>query len=189
MWYILLIGTPGAGKGTQAVRLAEKYRGIHCSTGDMFRAQVRAKTMLGKQIQQFVDHGKLVPDTLTIATLEATLAEHPEAKGFILDGYPRTMKQAEALARTQKPMDTLFALHIEISPEVAMQRLQERGKSSDRTDDLSEEKIKKRLEVYETDTLFLLNYYEKQQKLHTIPGETAPETVFANCCKYIDQWI
>jgi len=171
MLNIVLFGPPGAGKGTQSERLIEKYGLVHLSTGDMFRAHIEQNTELGQRVKQILADGMLVPDSVTIDMLEHAVQDHPNAKGFIYDGFPRTVVQAKALddylaAKGQK-IDTV--LQLDVSESVIKERIELRSKVSGRADDAAE-KLLKRINEYFTKTVHVLPYYQEQQKVVTING-------------------
>ncbi len=169
---IVLFGPPGAGKGTQAEVLKEKYDLMHISTGDVFRFNIKNETELGKLAKTYIDRGDLVPDEVTIDMLKAEVEKHTEAKGFIFDGFPRTISQAEALdkflAEKGERINGMVAL--EVPQDLLVQRLLERGKTSGRSDDQDESKIRNRFEEYETKTAPLKDYYEKQNNYYGVDG-------------------
>jgi len=169
---IVLFGKPGAGKGTQATFLKEKYNLQHISTGDVFRYNIKNKTRLGKLAQSYMDKGDLVPDEVTIKMLQDEVEHHPEASGFIFDGFPRTTAQAEALDNflESKDMQIDATIALEADDEVLIQRLLERGKASGRPDDQDETKIRNRFEEYNEKTAPLRQYYEAQGKFHNVNG-------------------
>ena len=140
MLNIVLFGPPGAGKGTQAAKLVDKYSLVHLSTGDIFRANIKGETELGKLAKSYMDKGDLVPDEVTISMLEAEVDKNPQAKGFIFDGFPRTTPQAEALDKflTSKNTAISIMLALDVPNEELIKRLLERGKDSGRADDLDE---------------------------------------------------
>ena len=172
MTNLVLFGKPGAGKGTQAAFLKDKYNLVHISTGDIFRYNIKNETKLGKLAQSYMDKGDLVPDEVTIQMLQEEVEKNPNAEGFIFDGFPRTIAQAEALDAflTSKGMRIHGTLAIEADDEVLIKRLVERGKVSGRTDDQDEEKIRNRFTEYNEKTAPLIAFYQAQGKYHPING-------------------
>lgn len=185
---IVLFGKPGAGKGTQAAFLKEKFNLVHISTGDVFRHNIKNETPLGKLAQSYMDKGELVPDEVTIKMLQAEVEANPQAKGFIFDGFPRTIAQAQALDDFLKNnnMEISGTLGLDADDEVLIQRLLERGKVSGRTDDQDEGKIRNRFAEYNQKTAPLIEYYEKQGKYHAINGIGSIEEITQRLCNQID---
>jgi adenylate kinase len=169
---IVLFGKPGAGKGTQAEFLKTKYNLVHLSTGDIFRFNIKNETELGKLAKTFMDKGDLVPDEVTIKMLQSEVDKNPEVAGFLFDGFPRTLAQAEALDNfLQTKNDAITAtVALEADDEILVQRLLERGKTSGRPDDQDEEKIRNRYQEYNEKTAPLMDYYKKQNKFHAVNG-------------------
>lgn len=169
---VVLFGPPGAGKGTQAEFLKDKYQLVHISTGDVFRYNIKNATELGVLAKSYIDKGQLVPDEVTINMLNAEVDSNPEAKGFIFDGFPRTEAQADALAEllTSKNTAVSAMVALEVDDEVLVERLLERGKTSGRADDADESIIRNRIKVYYAETAILKGYYEKQDKYFGIDG-------------------
>ena len=169
---IVLFGKPGAGKGTQAAFLKEHYRLVHISTGDLFRYNIKNETTLGKLAQSYMNNGDLVPDKVTIDMLEAEVDKNKEAKGFIFDGFPRTTEQAKALDAflTTKNMVISATIALDASDDILVGRLLNRGKTSGRTDDQDEVKIRNRFEEYNAKTAPLQSFYQDQDKFHSIDG-------------------
>jgi adenylate kinase len=169
---IVLFGKPGAGKGTQAEFLKEKYNLVHLSTGDIFRFNIKNDTDLGKLAKTFMDKGDLVPDEVTIKMLQSEVDKNPKADGFLFDGFPRTLAQAEALDAflESKGQKITATVALEANDEILVARLLERGKTSGRPDDQDEEKIRNRYEEYNTKTAPLMNYYKEQGKFHGVNG-------------------
>lgn len=199
---IVLLGAPGAGKGTQAAKLIEEYNLPHISTGDMLRAAVKAGTELGLKAKGYMDAGDLVPDDVIIGLVTERLQEPDTEAGFILDGFPRTSAQAVALdaelSKLERPLDA--ALLIDVDPEVIVGRLCSRrmcrecghiGTVADATcpkcggemyqrDDDNEATVRNRLDVYEKSTSPLIDYYRGCELLVTIDGDRDPEVVYAD---------
>lgn len=169
---VVLFGPPGAGKGTQAEFLKEKYQLVHISTGDVFRFNIKNATELGVLAKSFIDKGQLVPDEVTIDMLNAEVDKNSDAKGFIFDGFPRTEAQAHALGEllVSKRTDVTAMVALEVEDEILVKRLLERGKTSGRADDADESVIRNRIKVYYAETAILKGYYEKQNKYYGIDG-------------------
>lgn len=169
---LVLFGKPGAGKGTQAGLLKEKYNLKHISTGDVFRYNIKNGTALGKLAKSYIDRGDLVPDEVTIDMLKDEVEKNPEAAGFIFDGFPRTAAQAEALDNflESKDMRVDATIALEADDDILVARLLERGKESGRSDDQDETKIRNRFDEYNQKTAPLKAYYEKQGKFHAVNG-------------------
>lgn len=185
---LVLFGKPGAGKGTQAGFLKEKYSLKHISTGDVFRNNIKNGTELGKLAKSYIDNGDLVPDEVTIKMLQDEVEKNPDAAGFIFDGFPRTTAQAEALDNflESKNMKIDATIALEADDEVLIQRLLERGKESGRSDDQDEDKIRNRFEEYNEKTAPLKEYYEGQGKFHSVNGIGGIEEITERLGKVID---
>ncbi|MGM0501340.1 MAG: adenylate kinase [Bacillota bacterium] len=212
---LVLLGPPGAGKGTQAARLKAAYDLPHISTGDIFRAAIKGETELGKKAKEYLDQGKLVPDEVTNGIVKERLAQSDCEAGFILDGFPRTINQAEALDQIMSDLDYSLdaALNIEVSDEVVINRLsgrricsecgatyhvdfnppQEEGICDEcggelyQRDDDTPETIKERLEVYYNQTAEVVDYYQDQDLLLTVDGEQGLDEVFADIKENLTQ--
>ena len=170
---IVLFGKPGAGKGTQASVLKEKFELVHISTGDVFRYNISNQTELGTLAKSYMDKGELVPDSVTINMLADEVDRSiAEAKGYIFDGFPRTTAQAEALDTllSEKGMQVDATIALEADEDELTARLLERGKTSGRTDDTDEIKIRTRFAEYNAKTAPLIEFYKKQNKLHSVNG-------------------
>ncbi|MEM9646901.1 MAG: adenylate kinase [Bacteroidota bacterium] len=169
---LVLFGKPGAGKGTQAGVLKDKYNLKHISTGDVFRYNIKNGTALGTLAKSYIDRGDLVPDEVTINMLKDEVEKNPEAAGFIFDGFPRTAAQAEALDNflESRDMQVNATIALEADDDVLVARLLERGKESGRSDDQDESKIRNRFDEYNVKTAPLKAYYEKQGKFHSVNG-------------------
>ena len=191
MLNLVLFGPPGAGKGTQATRLVEKYHLVHLSTGDIFRSNIKEGTDLGQLAKSYIDKGALVPDEVTIGMLEAEVNSNSNAKGFIFDGFPRTSAQAEALDAFLSSKDTEVSsmLALEVDENELITRLLERGKSSGRADDQDADIIKNRIQVYENETAVLKTYYANQNKFFGIEGVGSIESITLGLCKAIDTLV
>lgn len=189
MTNIVLFGKPGAGKGTQAAFLKDKFNLIHISTGDLFRYNIKNETKLGKLAQSYMDKGDLVPDEVTIQMLQQEVENNPNAEGFIFDGFPRTIAQAEALDAflTSKGMQIHGTLALEADDEILIERLIERGKVSGRTDDQDETKIRNRFVEYNQKTEPLIDYYKKQNKYYAINGIGFIEEITQRLSSTIEQ--
>ena len=185
---IVLFGKPGAGKGTQAAYLKSKYQLFHISTGDLFRHHISNKTALGTLAQSYMDKGDLVPDQVTIDMLKDTVENHPEAKGFIFDGFPRTTKQAEVLDDflRERSMPVTATLALEADDDILVERLINRGKTSGRADDQDEEKIRNRFEEYNNKTAPLRDFYSAQGKFHSVDGIGSIDEITRRLTELID---
>ena len=183
-----LFGKPGAGKGTQAAFLKTSFNLVHISTGDLFRYNIKNETKLGKLAQSYMDKGDLVPDQVTIDMLEAEVDQNPEAEGFIFDGFPRTEAQAAALDTflKSKNMQINATIALEAEDDILVQRLLERGQTSGRTDDQDESKIRNRFEEYNQKTAPLRNYYQGQNKFHSVKGIGTIEEITARLTVLIE---
>ena len=172
MLNIVLFGPPGAGKGTQSERLIHKYGLIHLSTGDIFRANIKGETELGKLAKSYMDQGSLVPDEVTINMLRTEVLKHPDANGFIFDGFPRTNAQAQALDTFLATLNSAISIMLALEVEEAelRTRLLLRGQNSGRPDDVNPEVIQKRIDVYNNETKPVKDFYQKQNKFVSIDG-------------------
>ncbi|MBC7412588.1 MAG: adenylate kinase [Bacteroidia bacterium] len=180
MLNIVLFGPPGAGKGTQSELLIAKYNFKHLSTGDIFRANIKNETELGKLAKSYMDHGKLVPDEVTIQMLEAEVNKANSTVGYIFDGFPRTKAQAHALdaflATKNTSITLMLALEVQ-EPELRT-RLAERAKTSGRPDDAEPSVIQKRIDVYNNETMPVKAYYQTQNKYIGVDGIGTVDAVF-----------
>jgi adenylate kinase len=188
MLNIVLFGPPGAGKGTQAVKLAEKYKLIHLSTGDIFRTNIKRETELGNLAKSYMDKGNLVPDDVTIKILESEVNKHPYSKGFIFDGFPRTISQAKALDKflASKNLFLSMTLALEVDEEELTKRILLRGKESGRMDDQDDNIVRNRVKEYNNKTAPLKNFYQKQRKLRTVKGIGSVDEIFLKLCTEIE---
>lgn len=185
---IVLFGPPGAGKGTQSEHIIQKYGLKHISTGDLFRKHLGEGTQLGKEARSYMDNGKLVPDEVVIGMVDETINEHKDAPGFIFDGFPRTVAQAEALDKLLADHDTSIACMIELDvpQDELKKRLLERGKTSGRADDQNEEKINVRIGEYLTKTVPVAKFYAGQDKNCKINGVGSVEGIFGDIVEAMD---
>lgn len=189
MLNLVLFGPPGAGKGTQSEKLIKKYQLVHISTGDIFRSHIKNQTTLGQQVNQIIADGNLVPDSVTIAMLEEEIKKNPQAKGFIFDGFPRTVAQAEALDTFLESINERITgvLALDVTEEELKQRIAKRQEISGRADDAAD-KLTKRIEEYFSKTIHVLPYYEAQGKLSKVNGIGDIEDIFQSLTAIIDTY-
>jgi adenylate kinase len=189
MFNLILFGPPGSGKGTQSEKLIAKYGLKHLSTGDLLRNEINRQTPLGKEAQNFMDKGQLVPDEVVIGMISSALDENPNAKGFLFDGFPRTPAQAKALDKLLKlkkaPIVAMLAL--DVSEEELIKRLLKRGETSGRSDDNNEQVIRARIVEYRNKTAIVADYYTQFDKVVMIKGEGTVEEIFERICTEIDK--
>lgn len=190
MLNLVLFGPPGAGKGTQSQNLIEKYQLVHLSTGDILRGEIVQGTTLGIEAKKLMDDGKLVPDEVVIGMISNKLDSNSAAKGFIFDGFPRTVAQAEALDALLKSKDEKISgmIALQVEETELEKRLLLRGKDSGRPDDANPDIIKKRIVEYNSKTAPVANYYEQQGKLTNVNGVGSIEEIFSNICQVIDNY-
>jgi adenylate kinase len=186
---LILFGPPGSGKGTQAAKLVEKYNLVHISTGDLFRYEMGNNTPLGLKAKAYMAKGELVPDEVTIGMLRNKVEAHPDANGFIFDGFPRNILQAEALDKLLHELETsvtaLVALHVD--DEEIVRRILLRGQTSSRADDNDEDIIRKRILVYKNETTPVFDFYAQQGKSYHIEGVGNIPDIFQRLTVLIDQ--
>ena len=189
MLNIVLFGPPGAGKGTQSQLLIEKYSLVHLSTGYILRGEIAKGTELGLKAKTIMDRGDLVSDDIVNGMIKSILENNPNAKGFIFDGFPRTTAQAESLDSMLSDLNTSIKamLSLVVNDDELTKRLLERGKSSGRADDANESIIRNRINEYNTKTAPLKDYYNAQNKLHTVEGIGSIEDINIKLCDSIDQ--
>ena len=191
MFNIVIFGKPGSGKGTQANFLKEKYNLYHISTGDLFRKNISNQTKLGIEAKSYLDNGDLVPDSVTIKMLENEVLSNKEVNGYIFDGFPRTLNQAESLD------DFLSSINLKINATIALDvnedelitRLLDRGKTTNRSDDQDIEKIKNRFNEYNTKTSILINFYSKQDKFFSVDGKGSVNDITLRLFALVDSLI
>ena len=203
--YLVFLGAPGAGKGTQATRVCEKYNIPHISTGDILRANIKASTPLGVEAKGYIDKGLLVPDEVVIGLVKQRLQEADCQKGYLLDGFPRTIQQAKALSEFSK---ITHAINIAVDERLVVKRIAGRrmckcgesyhvswydkdvcakcGEKLYQRDDDKEETVKSRLEVYKSQTAPLIEYYEKMGVLKDVDGAKDMNEVFADIVRILD---
>ena len=189
MTNLVLFGPPGAGKGTQANFLKEKYNLVHISTGDVFRFNIKNETALGMLAKSFIDKGELVPDQVTIDMLNAEVEKNADANGFIFDGFPRTNAQAESLDKLMEAKDSQInaMIALEVDDEILVGRLLERGKTSGRPDDADESIIRNRITEYYNKTAILKDYYNAQDKYFGVDGVGSIEDITVRLSTAIDR--
>jgi len=172
---LLLIGAPGAGKGTQAERLSERFGIAHISSGDLLRQHVKDQTALGQTIKSYVDQGDLVPDAVVMDMLRKPVVAAAETGGYVLDGFPRTVEQAKAAFQVAQALgaEVQAAVHLDVPHDQLVRRLLSRGRGSDDT----EEVIEHRLQVYLDNTVPLLDYYAGREWMFAVDGSQPPDGV------------
>lgn len=191
MLNLILFGPPGAGKGTQSKKIIEKYSLIHLSTGDLLRSEVAAATPLGLKARDLMSQGKLVPDEIVVGMIDNKLKSNPDAKGFVFDGFPRTVAQAEALDKilTDNGQSISQMVELKVDDQELINRILERGKTSGRPDDQHEGLIESRLEVYKTETAPVADHYKTQGKYAEIEGVGTIDNIFDSLCSKIDALV
>lgn len=190
MLNIVLFGPPGAGKGTQSQKLINTYHLIHLSTGDLLRSEIAAGTELGLRAKALMDQGILVPDEVVIGMIDTKLKENKNAAGFIFDGFPRTVRQAESLDALLEQNNTAISgmIALEVNEEELTKRLLLRGQTSGRPDDQNEELVRKRVQEYNTKTAPVAGYYANQGKYHAINGIGEINEIFTEICEIVDAY-
>ena len=186
----VLFGKPGSGKGTQAEHLSEKYKLYHISTGDLFRKNISQNTNLGLLAQSYMDKGELVPDEVTIKMLENEIKENSQSKGFLFDGFPRTIAQAESLDKFLKSIDMQInaTIALDVDEEELISRIIDRGKTSNRSDDQDIEKIQNRFNEYNMKTSILSRYYKDQKKFFEVDGSGTVDEITKRLFDLIDSF-
>jgi adenylate kinase len=190
MLNLVLFGPPGAGKGTQSQKLIEKYNLVHLSTGDILRAEITNGTELGLEAKKLMDQGVLVPDEVVIGMISNKLDANKDANGFIFDGFPRTVAQAEALDKLLETKSTSISVMValDVDDQELEKRLLNRGKDSGRPDDANPEIIRKRIEEYNSKTAPVANYYKSQAKFTGINGIGTIDEIFSAICSVTDKF-
>lgn len=191
MLNLILFGPPGSGKGTQSQLVIEKYGLIHISTGDLLRHEIRKATPLGREAKNFIDKGELVPDEVVTGMLGTVLENHPDAKGYIFDGFPRTGAQAGALDQLLALRKTAITLvlALDVPEDELVRRLLERGKTSGRTDDANEKVIRARIEEYHKKTAPVADHYAKAGRFKKVKGDGTIEETFELLREKIDPLV
>jgi len=189
MFNLILFGPPGSGKGTQSDKLVAKYGLVHLSTGNLLREEIATKTPLGLQAMGFMDKGQLVPDEVVIGMVDSHFDNHKDAKGFLFDGFPRTVAQAKALDKLFELKKTGInkVLILDVDEDELIKRLVYRGKTSGRSDDADENIQRKRQEVYKSQTLPVAEYYARSKKVSHVDGMGEINEIFERLCSHIDK--
>ncbi len=187
MLNIILFGPPGSGKGTQSEFLREKYHLTYISTGQILREEIAAETEVGLQVKDLISKGNLVSDEIVAQIIEKRLSDNPNAAGFLFDGYPRTVRQAEILDDMMQKYHLGLAgvLSLEVPENLLIERMLERGKTSGRADD-NIESIKHRFVEYDAKTKPVLDFYEKKGKLHAVNGVGSIPEIFERLCQAVE---
>lgn len=189
MFNLILFGPPGSGKGTQSQKIIENYSLIHLSTGDLLRREIAAKTPLGQEAARLMAKGQLVPDEVVIGMIDSSIEKNGGAKGFLFDGFPRTIAQAEALDKllALKKTGIHKVLALEVSEEELVKRLLKRGETSDRPDDRDESIIRKRFLVYKNETEAVGQHYDELKKFERLNGEGSVDEIFEALRTHIEK--
>ncbi len=188
MFNLILFGPPGSGKGTQSEKIISMYSLHHLSTGDLLRSEISSQSVLGLEAKKYMDHGQLVPDEVVIGMISSALDNHPNANGFLFDGFPRTYAQAEALDKLMelRGQQISVMLALEVSEEELVKRLLKRGETSGRTDDNNEQVIRARIVEYRNKTAAVADYYKQFDKVVMVKGEGSIDSIFKSLCSEID---
>lgn len=186
MFNLILFGPPGSGKGTQAIKIAEKYGWIHVSTGDILRAEVKQGTPLGLKVKAVMEAGALVSDELLIDIMESVFRKNRNTGGFVLDGFPRTLNQAMELDKMLMKLGTKVSLvlSLDVDEEELVKRLLKRAQEQGRKDD-TEDVIKNRLVQYHQHTKRLIDYYKEKKLLTNVMGVGSIDEIFSTLCQSI----
>ena len=179
MLNIVIFGPPGAGKGTQSDKIIKEYNVCHISTGDLFRWHTSNDTELGKQVKEIMNNGKLISDDITIAMLRQEVEKNSSASGFLFDGFPRTVPQAEALDELMKYLKTEIhvVIELDVTENEVRHRVSRRKKLEDRADD-ADDKLERRIQEYFNKTVHVLPFYKKQGRLNTVNGIGEIDNIF-----------
>ena len=187
---IILFGPPGSGKGTQSEKLVFQYQLKHLSTGDLLRSEIAAQTALGMAAKGFMNEGKLVPDEVVIGMIDSCIDANSEVKGFLFDGFPRTVAQAKALDEllAKKSSSISTVLFLQVNEDELIKRLVKRGETSGRADDADPVVQRKRQDVYKNETLPVSDYYKQFNKVVNILGEGSIDDIFQSLCTEINKF-
>ena len=191
MFNLILFGPPGSGKGTQSENIIAANGLQHLSTGNLLRSEIANQTTLGLKAKTLMDAGQLVPDEVVIGMVDNFMSAHPEAKGFLFDGFPRTTAQCVALDELlkQKGNEINVVLALEVGEEELVKRLLGRGATSGRSDDTNETVIRARIKEYNDKTTAVATYYAQFNKVVNVKGEGSVESIYADLKKEIDTRI
>ncbi|MDR2065830.1 MAG: adenylate kinase [Prevotellaceae bacterium] len=189
MKHILLFGPPGAGKGTQAQLLVDKYKFTHLSTGDMLRDEIKRATEIGLKAKKIIDSGQLVPDEIVAEMVRLLIKNMKDNTGIIFDGFPRTLAQARKLDEimNDEKQEIAMMIAIDVHDEEIIKRILERGKISQRSDDRDIDIIKNRIDTYNRQTAILADYYKQQKKFKSVDGTGNIEDIFEKICKLMEE--
>ncbi|HTF28248.1 MAG TPA: adenylate kinase [Flavitalea sp.] len=189
MFNLILFGPPGSGKGTQSEKLIEKYGLMHLATGNILREELANQTELGLSAKRYMDKGQLVPDEVVIGMIRSAIEHNPQVKGFLFDGFPRTVAQSVALDNLlkEKGAQINLLLALEVGEDELIDRLINRGKTSGRTDDINENIIRARITEYENKTSPVAGHYQQLGKVVKVKGEGTIDEIFSSLSKEIDK--
>ncbi len=190
MFNFIIFGPPGSGKGTQSVKISKKYNLAHISTGDIFRKNIKEETELGLKVKSIIDSGELVPDDLLIDILDDAINSYSGVNGYIFDGFPRTIRQADEFEELLKgkKQEVSLVLALRVEDEEIIKRLLKRAQEQGRVDD-TREVIENRLKVYRRQTEPLIEYYKNKGKFESVHGTGTIDEIFNSICEVIDRYL